>query len=121
MVGFHVFNPLLWVFTKVMPKLIGPLYRTFGVPGLVALPWVTLTVEKVAYDTLAAARGYDMQAEHAKKQQEQGENMHGGFPSGGAALPNLSLLPITSEENRLILSLLGDAPRQQPAPTTVAA
>ena len=39
---FHVLNPLLFIYTHVMPKVIGPLYRTFGIPGIMALPWITL-------------------------------------------------------------------------------
>lgn len=53
----HVFNPVLYMYTKAMPLLITPLYNCFGVPGLVALPWVMLSLEKVAYDTFTAARG----------------------------------------------------------------
>ena len=104
---FHVLNPLLFIYTHVMPKVIGPLYRTFGIPGIMALPWITLALEKASYDTLAAARGYDLQAEHAKK-----GNPHGEFPSGGAALPSWSLIPMRGEEDRLIISILGDKPRQ---------
>ena len=44
-------------------------------------------------NTLAAARGYDLEAEQDKR----GGNAHGDFPSGGAALPNLSLIPVRCE------------------------
>ena len=107
---FHALNPLLFVYTHVMPKFIGPLYRTFGIPGILALPWITLALEKASYDTLAAARGHDMQAEHAKN-----GNPHGEFPSGGAALPSWSFIPIRGEQDRLIISILGDKPRQEAA------
>ena len=76
----HILNPALYLYTKAMPLLITPLYRAFGVPGLVALPWVMLSLEKVAYDTFTAARGHDMYTEA----QETGLNPHGEFPSGGA-------------------------------------
>ena len=78
---------------------------------------VTLTLEKVSYDTLAAARGYDLEAEHEAKVAAAGGNLHGGFPSGGAALPNCSLIPVRGEQDRLILSWLGDRPRGEPVPT----
>ena len=61
--NLHVLNPVLYLYTKAMPKLITPLYNAFGVPGLVALPWVMLSLEKVAYDTFTAARGHDMYTE----------------------------------------------------------
>ena len=77
--NLHVLNPVLYLYTKAMPKLITPLYNAFGVPGLVALPWVMLSLEKVAYDTFTAARGHDMYTEA----QETGQNPHGEFPSGG--------------------------------------
>ena len=114
MVGFHVFNPLLYAFTHIMPKLIGPLYRTFGIPGILALPWITLATERVAYDTFAAARGYDLK----KEQDERGGNAHGEFPSGGAGMPNMSLIPVRGEADRLIIPYL-DRPRGEPpaAPT----
>ena len=77
---------------------------------------VTLTLEKVSYDTLAAARGYDLEAEHEAKVAAAGGTLHGGFPSGGAALPNCSLIPVRGEQDRLILSWLGDRPRGEPVP-----
>ena len=61
MVGIHVLNPFLFVFTKVMPRIIGPYYRAFGVTGVLALPFITLTLEKVGYDTFLAARGRDLE------------------------------------------------------------
>ncbi len=79
--NLHVLNPMLYLYTKAMPLLITPLYNAFGVPGLVALPWVMLSLEKVAYDTFTASRGHDMYTEA----QETGQNPHGEFPSGGAA------------------------------------
>ena len=78
--NLHMLNPVLYVYTKAMPLLITPLYNAFGVPGLVALPWVMLSLEKVAYDTFTASRGHDMYTEA----QMTGQNPHGEFPSGGA-------------------------------------
>jgi hypothetical protein len=111
MVGFHILNPLLYVYTKVAPQLINVLYRRFGVTGILSMPFITLTVEKVFYDSLQAARGYDLQEERRKS----GQNPHGDFPSGGAALPSWSLVPVASEEDRLIIGFLGDRPRWTPA------
>ena len=184
--NLHVLNPVLFLYTKAMPKLITPLYNAFGVPGLVALPWVMLSLEKVAYDTFTAARGHDMYTEA----QETGQNPHGEFPSGGgrswfemahlwprwrqrrpqsptsrlprgrraclayrgallgspsslewrrtvrlrahpaetrlafhptgAKLPSFSLIAVRGEEDRLIISVLGDEPRK-PSSRLVAA
>ena len=177
--NLHVLNPVLYLYTKAMPKLITPLYNAFGVPGLVALPWVMLSLEKVAYDTFTAARGHDMYTEA----QETGQNPHGEFPSGGgrswfevahlwprcpppgfpggagrawptaercsgrpaawsgaaqsacehtpaetrlafhptgAKLPSFSLIAVRGEEDRLIISMLGDEPRK-PSSRLVAA
>ena len=110
MVGIHVLNPFLFVFTKVMPRIIGPYYRAFGVTGVLALPFITLTLEKVGYDTFLAARGHDLEAENEKSGNSK-IGAHGEFPSGGAALPSFSLIPVASEEKRLVITLLGDRPR----------
>lgn len=77
--NLHMLNPVLYLYTKAMPLLITPLYNVAGVPGLIALPWVMLSLEKVAYDTFTASRGHDMYTEA----QETGQNPHGEFPSGG--------------------------------------
>jgi hypothetical protein len=106
MVGFHVLNPVLYVFTKVAHRIIGPLYNRFGVPGILALPWGMLTIEKCAYDTFLAARGQDLNAEKKRT----GVNPHGEFPSGGASLPSLSLIAVRGEDDRLIVPYL-DPPR----------
>lgn len=56
-----------------------------GVYGLFALPFVTLAMEKSIYDTVQSWQGIDPQIVPADR---------GGFPSGGAALPSLSLVPV---------------------------
>eukprot|EP00523_Entomoneis_sp_CCMP467_P012515 CAMPEP_0168799818 /NCGR_PEP_ID=MMETSP0725-20121227/18657_1 /TAXON_ID=265536 /ORGANISM="Amphiprora sp., Strain CCMP467" /LENGTH=136 /DNA_ID=CAMNT_0008851357 /DNA_START=110 /DNA_END=520 /DNA_ORIENTATION=- len=56
-----------------------------GVYGLLALPFVTLGMEKCIYDTTQAAQGINPNFRPADR---------GGFPSGGAALPSFSLLPV---------------------------
>ena len=108
---FHIFNPLLFIYTHVAPKIITPLYNTLGIPGLLALPWAMLSGEKMCYDTFLAARGHDMYAERKRT----GVNPHGEFPSGGAALPSFSLIETRSEEDRLIIEMLGDEPRKSAA------
>uniref|UniRef100_A0A7S4A904 Uncharacterized protein n=1 Tax=Pseudo-nitzschia australis TaxID=44445 RepID=A0A7S4A904_9STRA len=56
-----------------------------GVYGLFALPFVSLAMEKSIYDTVQAWQGLDPNVVPADR---------GGFPSGGASLPSLSLIPI---------------------------
>ena len=108
MVGFHILNPLLYVYTVVAPRMINVLYNRFGVGGILAMPAITLAVEKTFYDSFLAARGYDLQEERRKA---GNVNPHGEFPSGGAALPSWSMVPVASEENRWVIGFLGDAPR----------
>ena len=57
----------------------------FGVHGFLALPFVTLSMEKCIYDTVQCLQGID------PKVVPEGR---GGFPSGGSALPSFSLIPI---------------------------
>lgn len=56
-----------------------------GVYGLLALPFVTLGMEKCIYDTVQAAQGIDPNVRPKDR---------GGFPSGGAELPSFSLIPV---------------------------
>jgi len=57
-----------------------------GVYGLLALPFVTLGMEKCIYDTVQSAQGFDPNIRPADR---------GGFPSGGAdLLPSFSLIPV---------------------------
>jgi hypothetical protein len=56
-----------------------------GACGLLALPFGTLAAEKCIYDTCQAAQGIDPNVRPADR---------GGFPSGGADLPSLSLIPV---------------------------
>jgi hypothetical protein len=56
-----------------------------GVYGLLALPFVTLAMEKSIYDTVQAWQGLDPNIRPSDR---------GGFPSGGAALPSFSLIPV---------------------------
>ena len=67
-------------------KVVGAVYNRFGAAGLLGIPFGSLTIEKSTYDTYCAYHGHDIYAQH------NGEAKHGGFPSGGAALPSLSVL-----------------------------
>jgi len=60
-----------------------------GVYGLFALPFLTLAMEKSIYDTVQAWQGLDPNVVPADS---------GGFPSGGAKLPSLSLVPVQKRD-----------------------
>lgn len=62
-----------------------------GVPGLLALPFLTLAMEKSIYDTIQSAQGFDPNVIPADR---------GGFPSGGASLPSLSLIPVQERRRK---------------------
>lgn len=114
----HLLNPPLALFVAVAPRLIDGVYKRFGAGGLLALPFVCLTLEKVTYDSFLAIRGYDMEAEQDAREKASGKasNAYGGFPSGGAQLPNLSLVAVRGEQDRLVLTWFGDEPREPPGP-----
>ena len=57
----------------------------FGVHGFLALPFVTLSMEKCIYDTVQSLQGINPNVIPEGR---------GGFPSGGAALPSFSLVPV---------------------------
>ena len=56
-----------------------------GVYGLLALPFLTLGMEKSIYDTVQCWQGVDPNIRPKGR---------GGFPSGGAELPSFSLIPL---------------------------
>jgi len=56
-----------------------------GVYGLFLLPFCTLAMEKSIYDTVQSWQGINPQVRPADR---------GGFPSGGAALPSFSWIPV---------------------------
>ena len=66
-----------------------------GVYGLLALPFVTLGMEKCIYDTVQAAQGIDPNIRPADR---------GGFPSGGAELPSFSLIAVQKPDKALFSS-----------------
>ena len=68
------------------------IYNKFGAAGLIAFPFLTLTTEKICYDTFQAFRGSDIYS-HGPR-----EGARGGFPSGGSELPSFSLIPVQKWE-----------------------
>mmetsp|Transcript_26174 Transcript_26174/g.61413 ORF Transcript_26174/g.61413 Transcript_26174/m.61413 type:complete len:137 (+) Transcript_26174:131-541(+) len=61
-----------------------------GVYGLFALPFCSLAMEKSIYDTVQAWQGLDPNVVPA----DRGDS----FPSGGASLPSLSLIPVQKRD-----------------------
>ncbi len=76
-------------------KMVEVVYRRVGATGLLAIPFVSLTMEKATYDTYCAYHGQSIYEEN------DGTPKHGGFPSGGAALPSLSLIKTRAPEERV--------------------
>lgn len=74
-------------------KLLEMAYRFGGVPGLLALPAISMSMEKVFYDTVSSDQGIDpnMAIEGADP---LGAFRSISFPNGGHMLPSLSLLPV---------------------------
>ena len=73
---------------KELAWLVSTIYRRVGAGGLLAIPFCTLTMEKVAYDTYTAYWGksiYEDTAGLEKKPVPQ-------FPSGGSQLPSFSMI-----------------------------
>jgi hypothetical protein len=62
-----------------------------GAPGLLALPFLTLAMEKSVYDTVQAAQGINPNVRPPDR---------GGFPSGGALLPSFSLIPVQQKRQQ---------------------
>ena len=67
-------------------RIVGTVYKRFGAAGLLGIPFGSLTMEKSLYDTYCAYHGQSIY------ENNDGTPKHGGFPSGGAALPSFSLL-----------------------------
>ena len=73
-------------------------YQKFGPFGLLALPFVSLTSEKICYDTFQAFRGHDIYTTGPK------DGAGGGFPSGGSELPSFSLIPVQKWNKNIPIS-----------------
>ena len=72
---------------KGSTAIINFVLRTGGVPGLFALPFVTLTMEKCYYDSVLSLQG-------SSPNQLSPDRVNEGYPSGGHMLPSLSLFPV---------------------------
>lgn len=67
-------------------KVLNAIWKSpVGVYGFFALPFMTLAMERCIYDTVQCWQGIDPSVVPEGR---------GGFPSGGALLPSLSLIPV---------------------------
>lgn len=57
------------------------------------VPFVSMSMEKIAYDTFQAFRGHDIYTKGPK------EGARGGFPSGGCSLPSFSLISVRAVDS----------------------
>jgi hypothetical protein len=89
------------VTTRVVERVVR---SPVGVYGLFALPFLTLAMEKSIYDTVQAWQGLDPNIVPADR---------GGFPSGGAALPSFSLIPVRKIARKLTQAQLAEEQQQQ--------
>ena len=76
-------------------KIVGMVYNRVGAAGLLAIPFGSLTLEKSLYDTYCAYHGHSIYEASDKTPK------HGGFPSGGAALPSFSLVKTRMADDRV--------------------
>jgi hypothetical protein len=81
-------------------------YDRFGIPGLLMVPFFTMSCEKVAYDTFQALRGHDVYTSGPQ------EGAGGGFPSGGSLLPSFSLISVQKQEAMLDTALKEEKQKQ---------
>ena len=81
----------------VLAKMVGQIYNRVGGVGLLAMPFVSLTLEKSLYDTYCAYHGESI---YETATVFDGTGKHGGFPSGGASLPSFSLLKTRGANER---------------------
>jgi len=65
---------------------VSTVYRRVGPVGLLGIPFITISMEKSAYDTYTAYHGQSIY-EDAKGKKEVPQ-----FPSGGSQLPSFSLI-----------------------------
>ena len=104
--GIYAFIGAVFIAGPLMPQkkgggifatIVGHTYNRVGAAGLLAIPFVSLTLEKSLYDTYCAYHGESIY-EEAKT--FDGAGKHGGFPSGGASLPSFSLLKTRGTNER---------------------
>ena len=77
------------VTTRVVERVVK---SPVGVYGLLALPFLTLGMEKSIYDSVQSWQGLDPNVVPKDR---------GGFPSGGSSLPSFSLIPVRKIAKRL--------------------
>lgn len=77
------------VTTRVVERVVK---SPVGVYGLLALPFLTLGMEKSIYDTVQSWQGLDPNVVPKDR---------GGFPSGGSSLPSFSLIPVRKIAKRV--------------------
>ena len=87
------------------------------VGGILAMPFITLTLEKTFYDSLCALRGIDIYTEPAANTSPCGTLPVVDDPARptvatGSSLPSFSLMAMRQEHDRYIIALLGDPPRK---------
>ncbi|GMH68589.1 hypothetical protein TrLO_g11904 [Triparma laevis f. longispina] len=76
-------------------NVLKTVYRTVGVYGFFALPFITLAMEKSVYDSVQAFQGKEVE----NVDYGQGENAP--FPSGGGkALPSFSLIAVRKRDEK---------------------
>ena len=101
--GIYAFIGVVFIAMPLMPtkkhggfaKVIDVLYKRLGATGLLALPFGTLTAEKSIYDSYCAYWGHSIYADPDTTPK------HGGFPSGGAALPSFSVIETRQRDERM--------------------
>ena len=104
--GIYAFIGAVFIVGPLMPhkkdsifaRIVGQTYKRVGAAGLLAIPLVSLTLEKALYDTYCAYHGASIYEESTEF---DGKGKHGGFPSGGASLPSFSLLRTRDSNERV--------------------
>ena len=70
-----------------LETLVTGALRVGGIPALLAIPFLGMSMEKCFYDTLVSIQGCDPTYVPPEKRGD-------AFPSGGHALPSFSLVPV---------------------------
>ena len=73
---------------NTLESFVRGVVRVAGVPGLLCVPFVGLSLEKTFYDTLVSLQGVNPNAQPPSRADDV------SFPAGGHALPSFSLVPV---------------------------